>query len=171
MSNIKKTSKNNSRQRFSDEQIKSLETTFEMESRPELHMKQHLANKLGLQHRQVAIWFQNKRARSKSKELERDYDMLKADYKKLASQIESLRKENQALLIQLQRLKQAEGTSDKQYENKNTKIETSEKPRFLLDTNNELGMPLCNDFTRNVDYLWEESDVPDLVQMADGYLI
>lgn len=101
MSNINKMSKNNCRQRFSDEQIKSLEITFETESRPELRMKQHLANKLGLQPRQIAIWFQNKRARSKSKELERKYDVLKADYDKLASQFESLKEENQALCIQV----------------------------------------------------------------------
>lgn len=101
MSNINKASKNSSRQRFSDEQIKSLETTFEVESRPELRMKQHLAKKLGLQPRQVAIWFQNRRARSKPKELERDYNMLKADYDKLVSQFESMKKENQALLIQV----------------------------------------------------------------------
>ncbi|CAI9759323.1 unnamed protein product [Fraxinus pennsylvanica] len=165
-------SKNNCRQRFSDEQIKSLEIIFETESRPELRMKQHLANKLGLQPRQVAIWFQNKRARSKSKELERDYDMLKADYDKLASQFESLKEENQALLIQLQRLKLAEGTRVQLYENKNIKMETSEKPRFVLENSSpDLGMPLSSDFTRKVDYLWEEADDPDLAQMADCYLI
>lgn len=172
MSNINKMSKNNRRQRFSDEQIKSLEIIFETESRPELRMKQHLANKLGLQPRQVAIWFQNKRARSKSKELERDYDMLKADYDKLASQFETLKEEHQALLIQLQRLKLAEGTSVQLYENNNIKMETSEKPRFVLENSSpDLGMPLSNDFTRKVDYLWEEADDPDLAQMADCYLI
>ncbi|CAI9772620.1 unnamed protein product [Fraxinus pennsylvanica] len=171
MSHTNKTNKNISRQRFSDEQIKSLETTFEMESRPELRMKQHLADKLGLQPRQVAIWFQNRRARSKPKELERNYNMLKADYDKLASQFEYMKKEKQALLIQLQKLKEAEGTSDEQCENRNIKIETSEQPRFLPENNSpELGMPLCNDFTRRVDYLWEEADDPELAQMADGYL-
>ncbi|XP_022855304.1 homeobox-leucine zipper protein ATHB-12-like isoform X2 [Olea europaea var. sylvestris] len=166
MSNINKASKNSSRQRFSDEQIKSLETTFEVESRPELRMKQHLAKKLGLQPRQVAIWFQNRRARSKPKELERDYNVLKADYDKLVSQFESMKKENQALLIQ------AEGRSDEQFGNENMKIETLEQTRFLLENDSpELGVPLCNDFSRKVDYLWDDADDhPELVQMADGYL-
>lgn len=100
-SNIKKIPKNSIRKRFNDDQIKSLETTFESEARPELHLKQHLANKLGLQPRQVAIWFQNKRARSKSKQIEREYSVLKSNYDNLALQFEALRKENQTLLIQV----------------------------------------------------------------------
>lgn len=98
---IKKITKNSRRKRFNDDQIKSLEITFESEARPELHLKQQLANKLGLQPRQVAIWFQNKRARSKSKQIEREYSVLKSNYDNLALQFEALRKENQALLIQV----------------------------------------------------------------------
>lgn len=90
-----------SKRRFDDTQIRSLETIFETESRPELRVKQQLANKLGLQPRQVAIWFQNKRARSKSKLIEREYSMLKGSYDNLASKYESLKKENESLLIQV----------------------------------------------------------------------
>lgn len=90
--------------RFSDEQIKSLETMFEMETKLEPRKKLQLARELGLQPRQVAIWFQNKRARWKSKQLERDYSILKSNYDNLASQYESLKKEKQSLLIQLQKL-------------------------------------------------------------------
>ncbi|CAI0397547.1 unnamed protein product [Linum tenue] len=60
-----------------------------------------LAGELGLQPRQVAIWFQNKRARWKSKQIEKDYKMLKANYDSLASSFESLQDERQTLLLQV----------------------------------------------------------------------
>ncbi|XP_049389452.1 homeobox-leucine zipper protein ATHB-12 [Solanum stenotomum] len=103
-SSKKKKINNNNARRFSDEQIKSLETMFETETKLEPRKKLQLARELGLQPRQVAIWFQNKRARWKSKQLERDYSILKSNYDNLASQYESLKKEKQSLLIQLQKL-------------------------------------------------------------------
>ncbi|KAF2315181.1 hypothetical protein GH714_038352 [Hevea brasiliensis] len=96
--------KNKNKRRFSDEQIKSLESMFENESRLEPRKKLQLAKELGLQPRQVAIWFQNKRARWKSKQLERDYRILLANYNSLASRFETLKNEKQALAIQLQKL-------------------------------------------------------------------
>lgn len=99
-----KKKKNKNKRRFSDEQIKSLESMFESESRLEPRKKLQVARELGLQPRQVAIWFQNKRARWKSKQLERDYSILQSNYNNLASKFESLKKEKQALVIQLQKL-------------------------------------------------------------------
>jgi hypothetical protein len=93
--------KNKNPKRFSDEQIKSLETMFETESRLEPRKKLQLARELGLQPRQVAIWFQNKRARWKSKQLEREYNKLQNSYNNLASKFESMKKERQTLLIQV----------------------------------------------------------------------
>ena len=93
--------KNKNKRRFSDEQIKSLETMFESESRLEPRQKQQLARELGLQPRQVAIWFQNKRARWKSKKLERDYSLLRANYNNLASMFEAMKKEKQDLVVQV----------------------------------------------------------------------
>lgn len=104
----KKIHSSNNARRFSDEQIKSLETMFETETKLEPRKKLQLARELGLQPRQVAIWFQNKRARWKSKQLERDYSILKSNYDNLASQYEALKKEKQSLLIQLQKLKEIE---------------------------------------------------------------
>ncbi|WVZ16251.1 hypothetical protein V8G54_009233, partial [Vigna mungo] len=103
-SGMRSKKKSNNTRRFSDDQIKSLETMFETESRLEPRKKLQLARDLGLQPRQVAIWFQNKRARWKSKQLERDYGILQSNYNSLASRFEALKKEKQTLLIQLQKL-------------------------------------------------------------------
>lgn len=93
--------KNKNMQRFNDEQIKLLEITFEEESRPESRIKHKLANEVGLHPRQVATWFQNRRARLKTKQIEREYSLLKASYDTLASNFESLKTENQLLLLQV----------------------------------------------------------------------
>ncbi|KAK7275413.1 hypothetical protein RIF29_16529 [Crotalaria pallida] len=96
--------KNKNTRRFSDEQIKSLESMFENETRLEPRKKLQLARELGLQPRQIAIWFQNRRARWKSKQLERDYNILRSNYNNLVSKFDALKKEKQALLLQLQKL-------------------------------------------------------------------
>ncbi|KAK8500415.1 hypothetical protein V6N12_013939 [Hibiscus sabdariffa] len=92
------------KRKFTDEQIKSLELMFESETRLEPGKKMEVAKELGLHPRQVSIWFQNKRARWKSKQLQRDYTILQQNYSTLASKLESLIKEKQALVIQLQKL-------------------------------------------------------------------
>ncbi|KAF5179236.1 Homeobox-leucine zipper protein athb-7 [Thalictrum thalictroides] len=80
LTTIRKNKRNKNKRRFSNEQIRSMETMFESESKLEPKTKLQLAKQLDLQPRQVAIWFQNRRARWKSKQLERDYNLLKADY-------------------------------------------------------------------------------------------
>ena len=97
----KKKNKIVNKSRFSAEQIKSLESSFESETRLEPRKKVQLARELGLQPRQIAIWFQNRRARWKSKQIENEYKTLKDNYDNLASQFESLKKEKQSLLIQV----------------------------------------------------------------------
>ncbi|PSS11927.1 Homeobox-leucine zipper protein like [Actinidia chinensis var. chinensis] len=99
-----KKKKNKNRKKFSDEQIRSLESIFESETKLEARKKVQLAWELGLQPRQVAIWFQNRRARWKSKKIEQSYRVLKANYDNLHSQFEALKKEKQSLLIQVQEL-------------------------------------------------------------------
>ena len=97
----KKMRKGTNHKRFSEEQIKSLDVIFESETRLEPRKKMQLARELGLLPRQVAIWFQNKRARWKSKQLEKEYDILRANYNNLASQFEIIKKEKQALVSEV----------------------------------------------------------------------
>ncbi|KAK8679924.1 hypothetical protein V6N13_108883 [Hibiscus sabdariffa] len=99
-----KKSEMKNKRRFSDEQIRLLESVFESETRLEPRKKMQVARELGLQPRQVAIWFQNRRARWKSKRIEQDYNTLKADYDNLESRFESLKKEKQSLILQMQKL-------------------------------------------------------------------
>ncbi|KAI7994062.1 Sulfoquinovosyl transferase SQD2 [Camellia lanceoleosa] len=65
------------KRRLNLEQVKTLEKNFELGNKLESERKMQLAMALGLQPRQIAIWFQNRRARWKTKQLEKDYDVLK----------------------------------------------------------------------------------------------
>lgn len=89
------------KRRLNLEQVKALEKSFELGNKLEPDRKRQLARALGLQPRQVAIWFQNRRARWKSKQVEQDYTSLKADYDALSHRFESLKKEKHALLEQV----------------------------------------------------------------------
>ncbi|KAL8192629.1 hypothetical protein R6Q57_027814, partial [Mikania cordata] len=97
---------NKIQRRFTNQQIKSLETIFQTESKLEPRKKLQVAKDLGLQPRQVAIWFQNKRARWRTKQLERDYTKLRATFDSLSSRYDLLHKENQSLTRQLNKLRE-----------------------------------------------------------------
>ncbi|XP_062097978.1 homeobox-leucine zipper protein ATHB-16-like [Humulus lupulus] len=92
------------KRRLSSDQVKALERYFEMENKLEPERKAKLADELGLQPRQVAIWFQNRRARWKTKQLEKDYNLLKSNYDSLKFSYEALQKQNETLTKKIRQL-------------------------------------------------------------------
>lgn len=93
------------KRRLSVDQVKALERNFEVENKLEPERKVKLAQDLGLQPRQVAVWFQNRRARWKTKQLERDYGVLKGNFDALKKSYESLQHDKEALLKEIKELR------------------------------------------------------------------
>uniref|UniRef100_A0A7N0T6Y5 Homeobox-leucine zipper protein n=1 Tax=Kalanchoe fedtschenkoi TaxID=63787 RepID=A0A7N0T6Y5_KALFE len=93
------------KRRLSVHQVKALEKNFEVENKLEPERKVKLAQELGLQPRQVAVWFQNRRARWKTKQLERDYGVLKSNYDNLKLNFDALQRDKDSLLKEIRDLK------------------------------------------------------------------
>ncbi|PKA59918.1 Homeobox-leucine zipper protein HOX14 [Apostasia shenzhenica] len=86
------------KRRLSDEQVKFLEMNFGKERKLESGRKLHLATEIGLDPKQVAVWFQNRRARWKNKQLEEEYHHLRSSHD--AALIEKCRLENEVLKLE-----------------------------------------------------------------------
>lgn len=85
------------KKRLSLEQVKTLEKSFESGNKLEPERKVQLANALGLQPRQIAVWFQNRRARWKTKQLEKDFEVLKKQFESLKADNDALQAQNKTL--------------------------------------------------------------------------
>ncbi|KMS95318.1 hypothetical protein BVRB_009450 [Beta vulgaris subsp. vulgaris] len=96
------------KKRLNMEQVKTLEKNFEQGNKLEPDRKIQLAKALGLQPRQVAIWFQNRRARWKTKQLEKDYSVLKRQFDSLKADNDSLLSHNKKLHAELIALRNRE---------------------------------------------------------------
>ncbi|CAN8237360.1 unnamed protein product [Cochlearia groenlandica] len=68
------------KKRLTSEQLASLERSFQEDIKLDSDRKLKLSRELGLLPRQIAVWFQNRRARWKAKQLEHLYDTLRQDY-------------------------------------------------------------------------------------------
>ncbi|KAI5073141.1 hypothetical protein GOP47_0011154 [Adiantum capillus-veneris] len=91
--------------RLRAEQVRALEASFAEEAKLEPERKVELAEQLGLQPRQVAIWFQNRRARSKSKQLELDFATLSSHYHSLLAETHRLKAQVAQLTSELEHAK------------------------------------------------------------------
>ncbi|KAJ4833474.1 Homeobox-leucine zipper protein ATHB-13 [Turnera subulata] len=98
------------KRRLNMEQVKTLEKNFELGNKLEPERKMQLARALGLQPRQIAIWFQNRRARWKTKQLEKDYDLLKRQFEAIKADNDALQAQNQKLHAEIMALKSREPT-------------------------------------------------------------
>ncbi|GFY82683.1 homeobox 51 [Actinidia rufa] len=85
--------KKGKKKRLSSEQLDSLESSFQNEIKLDPERKLRLARELGLQPRQVAIWFQNRRTRWKAKHLEQLYDGLKHEFDAVSREKQKLQEE------------------------------------------------------------------------------
>ncbi|ONK70570.1 uncharacterized protein A4U43_C05F35070 [Asparagus officinalis] len=97
----------NKKLRLSPEQVTLLEDTFREHNTLNGFQKQELAEKLNLRPRQIEVWFQNRRARNKLKQMEVDFQLLKKWCETLNEENRRLKKELQELKL---RVKQPEGS-------------------------------------------------------------
>ncbi|KAA0038691.1 hypothetical protein IC582_007069 [Cucumis melo] len=94
------------KRRLKLDQVKGLERHFEVENKLEPDRKMKIAAELELEPRQVTIWFQNRRARWKTKQLEKDYGVLKLNYDALKLDYDVLEKENASLASKVKELRE-----------------------------------------------------------------
>lgn len=85
------------KRKLSEEQVNLLERSFGDEHKLETERKDKLASELGLDPHQVAVWFQNRRARWKNKKLEEEYSKLKIQHE--TTIIEKYRLETEVHLL------------------------------------------------------------------------
>lgn len=87
------------KRKLSEEQVNLLEFHFDDEHKLESQRKDRLASELGLEPRQVAVWFQNRRARWKNKKLEEEYSGLKKEHE--STLFEKCRLESEVFILSL----------------------------------------------------------------------
>ncbi|XP_074295478.1 homeobox-leucine zipper protein ATHB-40 [Silene latifolia] len=85
------------KRKLSDEQVNMLEISFGCDHKLESERKDRLAAEVGLHPRQVAVWFQNRRTRWKTKRLEEEYSELKKKHENLV--VEKCRLETEVLSL------------------------------------------------------------------------
>ncbi len=119
------------KRRLSPHQVQFLEKSFEVDNKLEPERKIQLAKELDLQPRQVAIWFQNRRARWKTKQLEQDYDALQTSYNTLKADYEKLLQEKDMLEAEVHQITEKLHHHHKDNENGSSEV-SPQKPAGVV---------------------------------------
>lgn len=91
------------KKRLTFDQVKTLEKSFEVRNKLDPVRKMQLAKAVGLDPRQISVWFQNRRARWKTKQLEKDFNALKQEYDTLKRNYDILLQQNTQYKAEVQR--------------------------------------------------------------------
>ncbi|KAH7852843.1 hypothetical protein Vadar_030006 [Vaccinium darrowii] len=126
------------KRKLSEEQVSMLEMSFGNEHKLESERKDRLASELGLDPRQVAVWFQNRRARWKSKKLEEQYSKLKMEHDStvvekclLESEVLKLKEQLCDAQKEIQRLERCTDGASSNSPSTSFSVEPMEPPPFL----------------------------------------
>ncbi|KAL2524220.1 Homeobox-leucine zipper protein ATHB-52 [Abeliophyllum distichum] len=106
------------KKRLTEEQVRLLETSFNLNNKLNPDRKSELAQQLGLPSSRVAIWYQNRRARNKNQSLE-------VDHKALKLRLENVTADNARLQEEVQRLKQELNGVQENFQTFNSSLSTS----------------------------------------------
>ncbi|KAG8373711.1 hypothetical protein BUALT_Bualt11G0053100 [Buddleja alternifolia] len=157
------------KRKLSEEQVNMLEKSFENEHKLESERKDRLAAELGLDPRQVAVWFQNRRARWKTKKLEDEYSKLKSHQE--TTVLEKCRLETELLKLKEQ-LHEAEKEIQKLSERLDGFSSNSPRSSFSLEPMEplflgEFGM----DGLENVLYVQDQNNYVNGLEWDNLYII
>ncbi|OEL13981.1 Homeobox-leucine zipper protein HOX8 [Dichanthelium oligosanthes] len=109
------------KRRLAADQVRALERSFEVDNKLDPERKARIARDLSLHPRQVAVWFQNRRARWKTKQIERDFAALRARHDALRVECDALHRDKDALTAEIRELR------DKVEKQMDVKLESPEE--------------------------------------------
>ncbi|XLU19775.1 hypothetical protein S245_055841 [Arachis hypogaea] len=94
MAEVKYAGHREKKKRLTSSQIDLLERSFQEEIKLDTDRKMKLSRELGLQPRQIAVWFQNRRTRWKAKQLKHLYFALKQEFDHISNEKHKLQEES-----------------------------------------------------------------------------